>query len=70
MLAKAYGFPAIRVTTEQEVDQALEQAESASGPFLIDFVVRSEENVYPMVPPGSSLAETLEDPRLIPSPAG
>ena len=70
LLAKAYGFPAIRVTTEQEVDPALEQAESSSGPFLIDFVVRSEENVYPMVPPGSSLAETLEDPRLIPSAAG
>ena len=70
LLAKAYGFPAIRVTTEQEVDPALEQAESSSGPFLIDFVVRSEENVYPMVPPGSSLAETLVDPRLIPSAAG
>lgn len=67
LLAKAYGFPAIRVTTEQEVDPALEQAESSDGPFLIDFVVRSEENVYPMVPPGSSLAETLEDPRLISS---
>jgi len=33
------------------------------GPFLIDFVVEPEENVYPMVAPGSTLAEILEDPR-------
>ena len=33
------------------------------GPFLIDFVVEPEENVYPMVPPGASLEEVLEEPR-------
>ena len=64
LLAKAYGFPGIRVTTNQEVDQALIEAEQSDGPFLIDFVIRSEENVYPMVPPGASLGETIEDPRL------
>ena len=38
---------------------------SENGPFLIDFRVSPEENVYPMVPPGASLAETVEDPRVI-----
>jgi acetolactate synthase-1/2/3 large subunit len=33
------------------------------GPFLIDFMVEPEENVYPMVPPGASLAEVLEAPK-------
>ena len=33
------------------------------GPFLIDFVVESEENVYPMVPPGAALAEVMEAPK-------
>jgi acetolactate synthase-1/2/3 large subunit len=33
------------------------------GPFLINFVVEPEENVYPMVPPGSSISEVLEAPR-------
>ena len=33
------------------------------GPFLIDFVVEPEENVYPMVPPGAALAEIIEEPR-------
>ena len=34
-----------------------------TGPFLIDFVVEPEENVYPMVPPGAALAEVLEEPK-------
>jgi acetolactate synthase-1/2/3 large subunit len=33
-----------------------------TGPFLVDFIVEPEENVYPMVPPGASLAEVLEAP--------
>jgi acetolactate synthase-1/2/3 large subunit len=33
------------------------------GPFLIDFLVEPEENVYPMVPPGAALAEIIEEPR-------
>jgi acetolactate synthase-1/2/3 large subunit len=35
----------------------------APGPFLIDFMVEPEENVYPMVIPGASLTEVLEEPR-------
>jgi len=33
------------------------------GPFLIDFVVEPEENVYPMVQPGGSLSLILETPK-------
>ena len=62
-LAEAYGIPARRVTHAEDVDEALEQAQQSPGPFLIDFVVAAEENVYPLVPPGASLAETIEDPR-------
>jgi acetolactate synthase-1/2/3 large subunit len=32
------------------------------GPFLIDFEIEPEENVYPFVPPGASLEEFLEIP--------
>ena len=30
--------------------------------MLIDFVVESEENVYPMIPAGASVNEMLETP--------
>ena len=63
-LADAYGIPGLKVTTRDEVMPALRAAQGHQGPFLIDFVVESQENVYPMVPTGASLAETVEDPRM------
>ena len=62
-LAGAYGIPALRVDTQEDVAAALAAAQAYDGPFLIEFVVERETNVYPMVPPGGSLADTLEDPR-------
>ena len=63
-LANSYGVEAVRVTELEDVMPALRRARSHDGPFLIDFVVDSNANVFPMVPPGGSLADTLEDPRL------
>ena len=64
-LADAYGIPGTKVTTREGVEPALVEAASHAGPYLIDFLVAPEENVYPMVPPGASLGETVEDPRLL-----
>ena len=61
-VAEAYGIPGLRVKHREEVVPAIERAMAEQGPFLIDFVVESEENVYPMVPPGASLAEVMEEP--------
>ena len=62
-LANAYDIPALRVEHQEDVSDALRQAREYDGPFLIEFVVERETNVFPMVPPGGSLADTLEDPR-------
>jgi acetolactate synthase-1/2/3 large subunit len=62
-VAEAYGLPGLRVERREEVTPAIQQAMAEPGPFLIDFVVEPEENVYPMVPPGASLAEVLEEPK-------
>ncbi len=62
-LANAYGIPALRVEHQEDVANALQEAKAYDGPFLIEFVVERETNVYPMVPPGGSLGDTLEDPR-------
>jgi len=61
-VAEAYGVAGLRVRHREEVVSAIEQAMQHQGPFLIDFQVEPEENVYPMVPPGASLAEVLEEP--------
>jgi acetolactate synthase-1/2/3 large subunit len=62
-IAEAYGFPGLRVERREEVVPAIQKAMAEPGPFLIDFMIEPEENVYPMVPPGAALAEVLEEPR-------
>ncbi|RJQ37851.1 MAG: biosynthetic-type acetolactate synthase large subunit [Dehalococcoidia bacterium] len=61
-IAEAYCIPALRVEYREEVKPAIEQAMAHDGPFLIDFHVEPEENVYPMVAPGASLAEVMVAP--------
>ena len=63
-LANAYNIPALRVTDSEDVLPALRQAQDHDGPFLVEFVVEPVGNVYPMVPPGGSLADTVEDPSI------
>ena len=62
-IAEAYGFPGLRVKHKEEVTPAIQKAMDEPGPFLIDFMIEPEENVYPMVPPGAALAEVLEGPK-------
>lgn len=62
-IAEAYDIPGIRVKHREEVIPAIQKAIDHPGPFLIDFVVKPEENVYPMVPPGESISKILEMPK-------
>ncbi|MEX0783216.1 MAG: biosynthetic-type acetolactate synthase large subunit [Dehalococcoidia bacterium] len=61
-LADAYGIKAIRAETKSDVLPAIKEAREHKGPVLIDFQIDQEENVWPMVPAGASLAETIEAP--------
>ncbi len=61
-LADAYGIRAIRVEHKNEVESAIKEARAHKGPILVDFQIDQEENVWPMVPAGASLAETIEAP--------
>ncbi|MCS7206542.1 MAG: biosynthetic-type acetolactate synthase large subunit [Dehalococcoidia bacterium] len=63
-LAEAYGIRALRVTDRKQVRTAIEEACEHPGPVLVDFLVEQEENVYPFIPPGMSVKELIEDPRL------
>ena len=61
-VAEAYGIPGLKVTDKKQVVPAIHKAMEYQGPFLIDFVVEPEENIYPMVAPGCTLAEIIEAP--------
>ena len=60
-LAAAYGITGIRVTKKEEVAEAVHQAMETSGPVIVDFVVKPDENVYPMIPAGQSVQEMMEE---------
>ena len=66
-IADAYGIHAIRVDERSEVDAAIAEANAHPGPVLLDFRVEAEANVWPMVPAGAALSETVEAPE--PEPA-
>ena len=61
-LAEAYGIRAARVEHRADVGDAIADFLSDREPRLIDFWVDPTENVYPIVPPGASLAEMVVGP--------
>lgn len=61
-LAEAYGIRAARVEHRTDVADAVQDFLSDREPRLIDFWVDPAENVYPIVPPGASLAEMVVEP--------
>lgn len=58
-LAEAYGVTGLRATNKEEAREVWKKALEIQGPVLIDFVVNQEENVYPMVVPGSTIDEMI-----------
>lgn len=62
-LAEAYGIPARRVTSREQIAEAVEFARTVDGPALIEFMVEKEEIVYPMVPAGADLHNMIRRPK-------
>ena len=58
-LAEAYGAVGLRATRPDEVESILKKGLSIKKPVIMDFVVESEECVYPMVPAGAPITEML-----------
>jgi len=58
-VAEAYGALGLRVQKPAEVGPALRRAIATDGPVVIDFRVKPEENVFPMVPPGGAINEMI-----------
>ena len=59
-LADAYGIPAFRARTPDEVDDAIRAAQAVDGPALLWFEIAEEQNVFPMMPAGKGLSDLIE----------
>jgi len=64
-LAQAYGAKALRIRRPADVDRILKEAQAwDQGPCVVVAEVVKEDNVFPMIPSGASIAEMLiEKPR-------
>ncbi|WP_261816320.1 acetolactate synthase 2 catalytic subunit [Vibrio gallicus] len=61
MLAKAFDIPGKTITTKAEVEPALKEMLESETSFLLHVLIDEEENVWPLVPPGASNEEMLEN---------
>ncbi|MGH9431401.1 MAG: biosynthetic-type acetolactate synthase large subunit [Terriglobia bacterium] len=61
-LAEAYGIRGARVEHREDVVESVRSMLADREPCVIDFWVDPAENVYPIVPPGASLAEMIVEP--------
>jgi acetolactate synthase-1/2/3 large subunit len=59
-LAEAFGIPAWKATTTDQVDETIRAAQAVDGPALIWFEIAEEQNVFPMMPAGKGLSDLIE----------
>ncbi len=58
-LAEAYSIPAKKVTDRKDLKHSIAEMLQTPGPYLLEAVVEKEDNVFPMVPTGASVAEII-----------
>lgn len=56
-LADGFGIKAEKVTERKDVLPAIRRARRHKGPYLIEFIVETEANVFPMMPAGAAVDE-------------
>jgi acetolactate synthase-1/2/3 large subunit len=61
-IAEAMGITGLRVSDKAQVESSIEAALAHPGAVLIDFQVEDVEDCYPMMPPGVSLSDTIDQP--------
>ena len=62
-VAEAYGAQGFRATKSDEVEEVLRVALATDEPAIIDFQIKPDANVYPMIPAGGTIEDLLEGDR-------
>lgn len=61
-LAGAFSITARKVTLRGDLTSAISEMIDHKGPYLLEVVVEKEDNVFPMVPAGASVAKIILEP--------
>lgn len=60
-LASAFDIPGRTITTTDQVEEALDHLISCEGPYLLHVRIDDAHNVWPLVPPGASNRDMMEE---------
>lgn len=60
-VAEGMGATGIRVTSLDELDDAIKQAIELGGPIVLDCQIQADDKVWPMVAPGTSISEAFSE---------
>jgi len=52
------------LTDRKDLDAKIREMLNTEGPFLLECVVREEDNIMPMVEPGKRIDEMILEPHL------
>ncbi|KPM48589.1 biosynthetic-type acetolactate synthase large subunit [Jiulongibacter sediminis] len=56
-IAKGFGIPGHTCEARENLSESIDQLLSSEGSYLLEVIVEKEENVFPMVPAGTSVSE-------------
>lgn len=59
LIAEAYGIPYALVSEREELKSAVDKMLATDGPYILECVIKEDDNVRPMTPPGKSVEEML-----------
>lgn len=60
-VANAFGINSIRLEKDSQVDHVLRKVKTEPGPLLVHVMIKQDENVWPLVPPGKANSQMLEE---------
>ncbi|WP_029685934.1 acetolactate synthase 2 catalytic subunit [Tatumella saanichensis] len=63
MLAAAFGIPGQSISRKDQLDDALETLLNSEGAYFLHVAIDEAENVWPLVPPGASNNNMMEETR-------
>lgn len=58
-LCEGFGIRSEKVETLSAARSVIRKARNTQGPYLIEFIVEAEENVFPMIPAGAGIDELV-----------
>ena len=59
-VAKAFEIESICISQKDEMDDAIQKLRDSKSAFLLHVKINSEENVWPLVPPGFNNSQMME----------